>query len=84
MWLHKDFGGLIFDEFFDKDGKKCKTFLKTYEMRENGCLPQIFLEAEDQTTHHKTVIGFDKEDIIFNTGMSEGFFSQKTLMRSKW
>jgi hypothetical protein len=84
MWLNKDFGGLIFDEAFDKDGKKSKTFLKTYEIRENGCLPQIFLEVEDQISHHKTVIGFDKEDIIFNTGMSEGFFSQKTLMRSKW
>ena len=84
MWLAKDFGGLIYDEFYDKDGKKTKHFLKTYEKRENGCLPQIFLEAEDQISHHKTVIGFNKEDIIFNTGMSEGFFSQKTLMRSKW
>ena len=84
MWLNKDFGGLIFDEFYDKDGKKNKTFLKTYEKRENGCLPQIFLEAEDQNTHHKTIIGFNDEDIIFNTGMSESFFSQKTLMRSKW
>jgi hypothetical protein len=84
MWLNKDFGGLMFDEVYDKHGKKRKTFLKTYEKRENGCLPQIFLEAEDQVTHHKTVIGFNKEDVIFNIGMREGFFSQKTLMRSKW
>ena len=84
MWLSKDFGGLIFDEVYDKDGKKSKVFLKAYEKKENGCLPQIYLEAEDQITHHKTIIGFNEEDIIFNTGMSEGFFSQKTLMRSKW
>ncbi len=84
MWLNKDFGGLIFDEFYDNEGKKSKSILKVYEIRENGCIPQIFLEAEDQSTHHKTVIGFNTEDIIFNTGMSEGFFSQKTLMRSKW
>ena len=84
MWLNKDFGGLIYDEVYDNEGKKSKSILKVYETRENGCIPQIFLEAEDQITHHKTVIGFNREDIIFNTDMSEGFFSQKTLMRSKW
>jgi hypothetical protein len=84
MWLHKDFGGLIFDEVYDKDGKKSKSILKFYEMRDNGCLPQMFLEVEDQKTHHKTVVGFNEENVIFNSGIKESFFSQKTLMRSKW
>ena len=84
MWLAKDFGGLIYDEFYNGSGQKSKTILKYYEIRENGCIPQLFIEAEDQFTQHKTVVGFNQEDIIFNSGMSEGFFSQKTLMRSKW
>ncbi len=84
MWLHKDFGWLICDEVYDVAGKKSKNFIKTYEIRDNGCLPQIFLTVEDQTTHHKIVVGFNEKHIIFNTGINESFFSEKTLMRSKW
>jgi hypothetical protein len=84
VWLHKQFGGLIFDEVFDPAGKRWKTFLKEYEVLQDGCIPQVFLEAEDCTSDHKTIIGFKKEDIAFNSGLQEGFFSEKTLMRSKW
>jgi hypothetical protein len=84
VWLNKQFGGLIFDEFFDPEGKRWKTILKEYEVLQDGCIPQVFIEAEDQISNHKTVIGFKKEDITFNNGLQEGFFSEKTLMRSKW
>jgi len=84
VWLHKQFGGLIFDEFFDPKGKRWKTILKEYEVLQDGCIPQVFIEAEDHLNNHKTVIGFKKEDIEFNSGLQEGFFSEKTLMRSKW
>lgn len=84
VWLHKLFGGLIFDEYFDPEGKRWKTFVKEYEVFNDGCIPQVFIEAEDQVSKHKTLIGFKKEDIKFNSGLQEGFFSEKTLMRSKW
>jgi hypothetical protein len=84
VWLHKQFGGLIFDEYFDPEGKRWKTFMKEYEVLPDGCVPQVFIEAEDQIKNHKTIIGFKKEDIDFNRGLQEGFFSEKTLMRSKW
>ena len=84
VWLDKRFGSLIFDEVYDPAGRRWKTFLKEYEIRENGCLPQVFLEAEDQLTSHLTIIAFDKKDIKFNTDLKEGFFTEKTLMRSKW
>jgi hypothetical protein len=84
VWLHKQFGGLIFDEFFGPEGKRSKTVVKEYEVLQDGCIPQVFIEAEDHLSNHKTVIGFKKEDITFNSGLKEGFFSEKTLMRSKW
>jgi len=84
VWLHKQFGGLIFDEFFGPEGKRWKTVVKEYEVLQDGCIPQVFIEAEDHLSNHKTVIGFKKEDIAFNSGLQEGFFSEKTLMRSKW
>ena len=84
VWLHKQFGGLIFDEFFGPEGKRSKTVVKEYAVLQDGCIPQVFIEAEDHLSNHKTVIGFKKEDIAFNSGLKEGFFSEKTLMRSKW
>ena len=65
VWLHKQFGGLIFDEFFDPEGKRWKTFIKEYEVFNDGCIPQVFIEVEDQISNHKTIIGFKKEDIAF-------------------
>ena len=58
--------------------------LKEYEVFNDGCIPQVFIEVEDQRSNHKSIIGFNKEDIHFNSGLEEGFFSEKTLMRTKW
>ena len=84
VWLNKEFAGLIFDEVFDQAGRRWKTFLKHYEIWEDGCMPQLFLEGVDQLTGHTSVIGFEKDKIEFNSGLQEGFFTEKTLMRSKW
>ncbi len=84
VWLDKDFAGLVFDEVYDPAGRKWKTFLKEYETRENGCIPQMFLEGRDEFSGHVTAITFAKETIAFNSGLDENFFTEKTVMRSKW
>jgi hypothetical protein len=84
VWLDKRFAGLVFDEVYDPAGRKWKTFVKDYATWENGCLPQIFLEGKNLLSGHMTAIGFKEENIKFNTNQKEGFFSEKTLMRSKW
>ncbi len=84
VWLDKRFAGLIFDEVYDQAGRRWKTFLKQYEIWEDGCIPQLFLEGVDQLTGHTTVIGFLRDKIVFNSGLKEGFFTERTLMRSKW
>lgn len=84
VWLDKDFAGLVFDEVYDPAGRKWKTFVKEYAVWDNGCIPQMFLEGRDEFTGHVTAITFAKETIAFNSGLEEGFFTEKTLMRSKW
>lgn len=84
VWLDKHFAGLIFDEVYDTAGRRWKTFIKEYAIWENGCLPQIFLEGRDQLNDHITIIGFEEKDIRFNSNLKESFFTERTLMRSKW
>jgi len=84
VWLDKDFAGLVFDEVYDPAGRKWKTFVKEYQVWESGCIPQMFLEGRDEFTEHITAIMFEKEKISFNSGLEENFFTEKTLMRSKW
>jgi hypothetical protein len=82
--LDKNFGGLIFDEVYDNAGKKRRVFLKEYEIRGNGCIPQIFLELVNLATDDLTIVSFNEEDIKFNTGLTESFFVEKTLKQSQW
>jgi len=84
VWLDKRFAGLVFDEVYDPAGRRWKTFNKDYALWENGCLPQLFLEGKDLLTDHVTVIGFEEKDITFNSDLKESFFTERTLMRSKW
>lgn len=83
-WIDKRFGGLIFDEVYDSTGTKRKVFLKEYGLWKNGCLPQTYLELVNLLTNDLTIVSFNEEDIKFNTGLKEDFFTEKTLMRSQW
>jgi len=84
VWLDKRFGGLIFDEVYDNAGRKWKVFLKEYGIWDTGCFPQTFLEAANLHTKNYTIVSFEEKDIKFNTDLKEGFFTERTLMRSKW
>lgn len=82
-WLDKRHGGNIFDEVYDPLGRKYKIVLKVYEIwPERHCVPQVHLEVYDLNTGHSTIneIG----NIRFNSGQKENFFTERTLMRSKW
>ena len=81
-WLHKDFAGLIHDEVYDPEGRKFKVFLKWYETGNDKCIPQQYLLVENTKTSHSTTI--DMVETHFNTGLKERFFTERTLMRSKW
>lgn len=84
-WVDKEFGSTICDEVYDPKGRLYKTILKRYKlMKVDGkdYYPQIFLEVKDLRTGHKT--GIVMEDIKFDQGLKEAYFSERTLRRSKW
>jgi hypothetical protein len=83
VWIDKRHGGNIYDEVYDPLGRKYKEILKVYEIwPEKHCVPQVHLEAHDLATGHSTIneIG----NIKFNSKQDENFFTEKTLMRTKW
>jgi len=82
LFIPKEIGGQVHDDVFDPNGNKFKDILRVYEIRDNGCVPQVYVECRDNRTNHLTVIGFDW--IQLNVGLEEKILSPKTLMRTKW
>jgi len=82
VWVDKNTGASIFDEIYDPLERKARTIFREYQEYQKGYLPQTLLECENLRTGHKTIITFD--EIKFDSGLKEGFFTEKTLMRSKW
>lgn len=84
-WIDKEYGSTIFDEVYDPKGSLYKTILKRYEIIKvdgKDYAAQVFLEVKDLRTGHKT--GIVMEDIKFDQGLKESYFSERTLRRSKW
>lgn len=82
VWIDKNTGASIFDEIYDPLERKARTLFREYQEYEKGYLPQTLLECKNLRTGHKTIITFD--EIIFDSGLKERLFTEKTLMRSKW
>lgn len=82
LFIPKNIGAQVHDDVYDPNGKKFKELLKVYELRENGCIPQVYLEVIDHRTDHMTVVTFDWTK--FNVGLDEKVFTPKALMRTRW
>jgi hypothetical protein len=82
VWIDKNTGASIFDEIYDPLERKARTLFREYQEYEKGYLPQTLLECKDMRTGHKTIITFD--EIKFDSGLKEGLFTEKTLLRGKW
>ena len=83
IYLHKEFGGKIFDEVYDPTGRKYKVILVVYEyLPDTKCIPQVRLECHNLINGHSTAT--DVGGIKFNNGLDENIFTEKYLMRVKW
>lgn len=85
VWVDKKTGGDIYHEIYDPKGKLYKTIFKDYKIMnvEGKDYPtQMLLEVKDLRTGHRTVI--EMKNIKFDQGLSEGLFTEKSLMRSRW
>ena len=85
IWVDKEIGGNIFEEYYDKNGKLFKTLFREWTWYEPQTLKyptQIDLECKDLRTGHRTVI--INNDQKYDQGVSEQNFTVKSLMRSRW
>jgi len=85
VWIDKDTGGNIFEEYYDKNGKLFKTLFREWvwtDLADKKYPTQISLECKDLRTNHRTVILM--KDTEYDQGLSEYDFTIKALMRSRW
>ncbi|MBN3037844.1 MAG: outer membrane lipoprotein-sorting protein [Candidatus Omnitrophica bacterium] len=84
-WVDKEFGSTIYDEVYDSKGNLYKNIFKRYVVQKvdgKDYYTQDYLEVKDLRSGHKTLI--EMEDIKFDQGLEEDYFSERTLRRSKW
>ena len=85
VWIDKDTGGNIFEEYYDKKGRLFKTLFREWAwwQEENKKYPtQLSLECKDLRTGHRTAILMENTE--YDRGLSEQDFTVKALMRSRW
>jgi len=85
VWVDKETGGNIFDEYYDKNGKLFKTLFREwvwYEPTGKKYPMQDSLECKDLRTGHRSVIL--NENTKYDQGINEQEFTVKRLMRSRW
>jgi len=85
VWIDKDTGGNIYEEYYDKNGKLFKTLFREWvwtDLGDKKYPTQISLECKDLRTNHRTVILM--KDTEYDQDLSEYEFTVKALMRSRW
>ncbi len=82
IWVEKTTGAVIFDEYYDKTGRKFKTIFRLYDYPKEGCITARIWEVKNLRTGHMDIVDIQKT--WFNTGLKERFFTEKTLERMQW
>jgi hypothetical protein len=85
VWVDKETGGNIYDEYYDKNGKLFKTLFREwvwYRPETKRYPMQLSLECKDLRTGHRTVIL--NPDPEYDVGLTERGFTVRRLERSKW
>ncbi|MCD6093606.1 MAG: outer membrane lipoprotein-sorting protein [Candidatus Omnitrophica bacterium] len=85
IWVDKETGGNIYEEYYDRKGRLFKTIFRKWELLDAGDKKyptQTTLEVTNLISKHSTVILMD--NIRYDQNLSSGLFTVKTLMRSRW
>jgi hypothetical protein len=81
--LDKNTGLRILDSYFDETGRHQKDIFVYWKPIEDSQLEmEWLLEVDNREEKHHTVIAL--EWVKFDTGLKEMFFTERTLMRTKW
>ncbi|MBD3263853.1 MAG: outer membrane lipoprotein-sorting protein [Candidatus Omnitrophica bacterium] len=85
VWVDKETGGGIFEEYYDKNGQLFKTLFREWvfmDVEGKKYPTQLALECKDLRTGHRTDIFLD--NIVYDRQINEQVFTVKSLMRTKW
>jgi len=82
VWLDKENGTAILDEYYDKRNRKFKTLFRFYTVPTSGCIASRLWECHDLRTDHVSAIVMG--DTAFNRGLTERLFTVKQLQRTPW
>ncbi len=85
VWVDKRHGGIIFEEYYDKTGRKFKTIFRGWDVLDvdgRQYPTQIALECKDLRTGHRTTILM--RDTRYDQEIDPQYFTVKSLMRSRW
>ncbi len=82
IWVDKKTGAAIFDEYYDKRGRKFKVIYRHYFFMKNGCLTTDRWEVHSFISGHTDVILIPVT--VFNKGLKEKLFSPRVLERQEW
>jgi len=82
IYLEKETARNIFEELYDSRGVKIKILSRIWDTFGGPYATEDYIEVIDLRTNHMSNI--DIEEVQYNQGMHENFFSERTLMRSKW
>jgi hypothetical protein len=81
--LEKKTGLRIFDSYFDEMGRNQKTIFFYWKPIEGSQLEmEWLLEGVNLEENHRSIVAVER--VKFDTGLSEMFFTERTLMRTKW
>ena len=82
LHIPKNYGMQVFGEVYDPNGQRFKELPKVFEIINENCLVEKYLENFDLRSGHLSAV--TTSDKKFNTGIDEKFISPKSLMRTKW
>ncbi len=82
VWMDKKTGVGVYDEYYDKKGKKYKEVFRYDVYPEDGCWWPHIWEVYNFKTGHRDIVHIKAAE--FNTDVSERFFTEKTLERQEW
>jgi hypothetical protein len=81
--LEKKTGLRIFDSYFDEMGRNQKTIFFYWKPIEGSQLEmEWLLEGVNLEENHRSIVTIER--VKFDSGLSEMFFTERTLMRTKW
>ncbi len=85
VWIDKKTGTSVYEEYYDKKGRMYKEIFHYYVYPEDDCYYPVFYEVYNFKTGHRDIIVMGaKKKPVFNTDISERFFTEKTLERQEW